>query len=167
MEGKASCQLPALSTHLMQEAHEVVEDGVVVFRKALQDLAAVGHPQAALHTCNGRRVLPESFPGGRHCSREDRLSHCWACGSHLLPGRAAVLSKPLSYVSSTPFFTMGAVAVTSQKAQKANHFISGNSPGQRLANYSPGVRWPIFVNKALLAQTHTPSFTCHLRLLLH
>lgn len=44
---------PALPTHLMKEAHEVAEDSVVVFWKALQDLAAVGHPQAALHTYNG------------------------------------------------------------------------------------------------------------------
>lgn len=52
---------PAGSTHLVQEAHEIAEHGVVVLREALQDLAAVGDPQAALHTCNGRgsRVRPE------------------------------------------------------------------------------------------------------------
>lgn len=44
---------PALSTHLMQEAHEVAEDGIVVFWKALQDLPAARHPQAALHTYSG------------------------------------------------------------------------------------------------------------------
>ena len=48
---------PAPPTHLVQEAHEVVEHRVVVFRKALQDLAAAGHPQAALHTCDGTRAL--------------------------------------------------------------------------------------------------------------
>lgn len=41
----------------MQEAHEVAEDSVVVLREALQDQAAVGHTQAALHTCNGMRLL--------------------------------------------------------------------------------------------------------------
>ena len=51
---------PAPPTHLVQEAHEVVEHRVVVFRKALQDLAAVGHPQAALHTCDGTRALSPS-----------------------------------------------------------------------------------------------------------
>lgn len=44
-------------THLMQEAHEVAEDGVVVFWEALQDQTAVGHAQAALHTCNGMKLL--------------------------------------------------------------------------------------------------------------
>lgn len=47
----------ANSTYLVQEAHEVAEDGVVVLRQALQDQAAVGHTQAALHTCNGMRLL--------------------------------------------------------------------------------------------------------------
>lgn len=41
----------------MQEAHEVAEDSIVVFWEAPQDQAAVGHPQAALHTCNGMRLL--------------------------------------------------------------------------------------------------------------
>lgn len=41
----------------MQEAHEVAEDGVVVLREAPQDQAAVGHSQAALHICNGMRLL--------------------------------------------------------------------------------------------------------------
>lgn len=41
----------------MQEAHEVAEDSVVVLREALQDQAAVGHTQAAFHTCNGMRLL--------------------------------------------------------------------------------------------------------------
>ena len=54
-----SAWAPAQPPHLVQEAHEVAEDGVVVFRKVLQDLAAAGHPQAALHTCHGPRVLPE------------------------------------------------------------------------------------------------------------
>lgn len=44
-------------TYLMQEAHEVAEDGVVVFWETLQNQAAVGHTQAALHTCNGMRLL--------------------------------------------------------------------------------------------------------------
>lgn len=56
--------------HLVQEAHEVAEDGQVVFRKALQDLAAAGHPQAALHACKGMRS-PESFRrGGRGCREQ-------------------------------------------------------------------------------------------------
>ena len=55
----------------MQEAHEVAEDGVVVFWKALQDLVAAGHPQAALHTCRGTGVPPESCPRGRHGPREE------------------------------------------------------------------------------------------------
>ena len=45
---------PVLPTHLVQEAHEVAEDGIVVFWKALQDLAAARYPQAALHTYNSR-----------------------------------------------------------------------------------------------------------------
>lgn len=40
----------ASCTYLMQEAHEVAEDGIVVFWEAPQDQAAVGHSQAALHT---------------------------------------------------------------------------------------------------------------------
>lgn len=47
----------ASHTYLMQEAHEVAEDGIVVLWEAPQNQAAVGHPQAALHTCNGMRLL--------------------------------------------------------------------------------------------------------------
>lgn len=47
----------ASRTYLMQEAHEVSEDCIVVFWEAPQDQTAVGHPQAALHTCNGMRLL--------------------------------------------------------------------------------------------------------------
>lgn len=47
----------ALLGHLVQEAHEVAEDGVVVPREALQDLAAAGHPQAALHAGDPENLL--------------------------------------------------------------------------------------------------------------
>lgn len=47
----------ASCTYLMQEAHEVAEDCIVVFWEAPQDQAAMGHSQAALHTCNGMRLL--------------------------------------------------------------------------------------------------------------
>lgn len=61
----------------MQETHEVAEDGVVVLREALQDQAAVGHTQAALHTCNGMRLL------------------AWAAQSKGQPGCVALASTPL------------------------------------------------------------------------
>lgn len=63
-----------MPTHLVQEAHEVAEDGVVVFWKALQDLAAACHPQAALHTYNGRGFfLSPSRGGGMDAGRRTAL----------------------------------------------------------------------------------------------
>lgn len=41
------------ATHLVQEACEEAEHGVVVLGQTLQDLAAAVHTQAALHVCNG------------------------------------------------------------------------------------------------------------------
>lgn len=74
----------------MQEAHEVVKDGVVVFWKALQDLAAVGHPQAALHACKGTRVPPE---GRAQVRGKDRPTV--GPGSQELAGRWLFLANPL------------------------------------------------------------------------
>lgn len=96
---------PASTTHLVQEAHEVAKDGAVVFRKALQDLAAVGHPQAALHTCDGTRVPPEPFLGGGHGRGGGRRPRHPARSSHLLPAMCHSPQPPPSPVSDAPFCT--------------------------------------------------------------
>lgn len=70
----------------MQEAHEVPEDGVVVFWEALQDQATMGHTQAALHTCNGMRLLARG-------STVPRVA--WPCGSGQHPTIFARLLPPL------------------------------------------------------------------------
>lgn len=114
-----SARAPARPPHLVQEAHEVAEDGVVVFWKVLQDLAAAGHPQAALHTCHGPRVLPErplpaSLSGRAGAWGEgDRLPHAWASGP--FPSRSCGCSQqPPASPSSACFFTSGTMTAPHQ-----------------------------------------------------
>lgn len=135
-----------MSAHLVQEAHEVAEDGEVVFRKALQDLAAVGHPQAALHACNGMRVLPESSGGegrvqGAECPPvgPGAATYFWPCGC--------------SPQTLPPSCSLGQCSYPSPRA---DHCTNGRSwPGAgKLLPKGLGARWPTLINKALLVQPH-------------
>lgn len=103
---------PALPPHLMQEVHEVAEDSIVVFRKALQDLAAVGHAQAALHTCSSTRARLELAPSpaeGAGRERSAALRTLSTVGPRAPTHNPAVwlFSTNCSSASSVPFLTTG------------------------------------------------------------